>query len=465
MTRILLFLCLALGVIVFGGTPHWVRIVLIGVIILLTLRAGFVQWGRNSIALARTELLAAVLFFVAWAWGMAGSIDGSAALLGWLNGAGPTPAAAIAAKLDLPAPDTLALMPVRAAEQAIWIGALGLLFCVALFASRRIEQLGQQLFFAAHGVLGGAALYGVMMVSAGTEKVLWHSKSAYQGALTGTFINPNHFSTLMVIGFLGALGLVIADTQQRNRIGRLRNAHVATRSKLRNAIETTPLRLMGIGLCALYAGTIYLTASYGGAATLGLATGLTAAIVFFQQRRHLLALAAIAGTAALGWIGYDLLFGARDAAAVGFDMNSLFSRLVLFQTTADIIETQPLLGSGLGSFQDMFRQAKPDWVLIAVDYAHNVYLELALELGVPMTVVLLASPLVLLVRLILAGHASRAQDHVFKPLHIMAIGATFAVGVHGLSDFSVQIPGVAVAWLLMLGLAMGQIQPDSAAGR
>ncbi|MEN8723787.1 MAG: O-antigen ligase family protein [Alphaproteobacteria bacterium] len=461
MTRLLLILCLALGVVIFGGTPHWVRVALIGLVLVMTLGTGIVQWGQRGVAVARTELVAALLFLLAWAWGMAGSLDGSAPWFDWMNGPAATPAAQVAAQLDLPPPDTLALLPVRAAEQAIWIGALGLLFCVALFAARRTEKLGVQLFYATHAILGGAALYGVSMSSTGVEQVLWHDKTAYQGLLTGTFINPNHFSTLMVIGFMGALGLVIADMQQRHRIARLRRASVAIRSRVRYLIETTPLRLIGIGLCALYAGAIYLAGSQGGIGTLGLASGLTVGIVMFQQGRMILALGALAGTAIVAWIGYQLLFGAGDAAAIGVDLSSLYSRTVLFSTTLAIIESQPILGTGLGSFQDMFRQAKPDWVLIAVDYAHNVYLELALELGVPMTLVLLASPLILLLRLIYLGHRSRMQNYVFRPLQIMAIGATLAVAIHGVVDFSVQIPGVAVTWLVILGLAVGQVQPNT----
>lgn len=463
MTRILLALSIGLGVVLFGGTPHWVRVVLIGLAVILALRAAYVQWGEDGVGLTRSERVSGILFLAVLGWAVVGTMGGSALLFGWLGQDGVAPAVRLAQALYVENHTMLALSPVRAMEQVMWLAALGLFAAAALFASRRIESLGEHLFWIMQAVIAGAALYGIAMISTGAQTVLWHGKLAYQDDLTGTFINPNHFSTLLVIGFVGALGLIIADARKRKSVGRLRSAGFKNGSRLKSLLEEAPLRLTGIGLCLLYGGAIYLTGSQGGAGTLGLAVGLTVAIIFLQQGRMFLGLAALGGTIIIGWIGYELLFGARDISAFGLEMRSLQSRTALFTITTDVIKTQPFLGTGLGSFQDVFRQAKPDWLMVAVDYAHNTYLELALELGIPMTLVLVSVPVILMGRLIKYGHHNNDHEQIFKPLNSMAIGATIAVGLHATVDFSIQIPGVAVVWLIALGAASGQAQPHAGA--
>ena len=84
--------------------------------------------------------------------------------------------------------------------------------------------------------------------------------------------------------------------------------------------------------------------------------------------------------------------------------------------------------------------------------AHNVYLELAVELGWPMTIVWLAGMLWLF-GCCLVGAFRRKRERIFP---IVAASACVLVGVHGLTDFSLQIPAIAMTFAALLGLGIAQ---------
>jgi O-antigen ligase len=88
----------------------------------------------------------------------------------------------------------------------------------------------------------------------------------------------------------------------------------------------------------------------------------------------------------------------------------------------------------------------------AYDKAHNTYLEDALEIGIPATALLLLSLGIVLCRCV-RGLARRNSGRM---LAAIGAGAATLVGVHSLVDFSLQMPAVAVTFLMTLGLAAAQ---------
>ena len=153
-------------------------------------------------------------------------------------------------------------------------------------------------------------------------------------------------------------------------------------------------------------------------------------------------------------IGGAFFFFSGEITAARLAETSLESeeRASVYSLTLQAIGDSPLLGTGLGTFEQVFRMYRDENVLHVFDKAHNTYLELALELGLPAALLLLASVVALFARCIV-GVRTRRRDSIYS---CIGIAATVAVATHSLVDFSLQIPAVAATYALLMGAAVGQ---------
>jgi O-antigen ligase len=134
---------------------------------------------------------------------------------------------------------------------------------------------------------------------------------------------------------------------------------------------------------------------------------------------------------------------------------SSIGREYIYTSTIRAIADHPWIGTGLGSFAETFsryRDARLDTDNFFFDKAHNTYLELALEIGLPAMALLLAI-LAGIVYVSARGVFVRRRDYVFSAV---GLGVTGLVALHSTIDFSLQMPAVAVAYALVLGLAFSQ---------
>jgi len=106
----------------------------------------------------------------------------------------------------------------------------------------------------------------------------------------------------------------------------------------------------------------------------------------------------------------------------------------------------PVVGHGLGGFQDAFRASLgADWRWGDWDHAHQQYLETAYELGWPAALALFAA-------ILLAAPRPARRD----PITALALAALVAAATHALVDFTLTIPSVAMTLALFLGIASGR---------
>ena len=89
------------------------------------------------------------------------------------------------------------------------------------------------------------------------------------------------------------------------------------------------------------------------------------------------------------------------------------------------------------------------------DYAHNTYLELAHELGLPAAAALLLAQ-GLVVRRLWRGAAERRRN---RWPACVGLGAAAAAGLHALLDFSLQMPAAAALFAMLLGIGWAQSHP------
>ncbi|HSA80590.1 MAG TPA: O-antigen ligase family protein [Geminicoccaceae bacterium] len=308
----------------------------------------------------------------------------------------------------------------------------------------------------------GYAAYGLYIYASGLELVLWLPRPCCRGDLTSTFVNRNHYAPYAGIGLLCALGLILTtlprDTSALGRAG-ARPSPLAT-------LARSWWRALAAALLAM---AVVLSHSRGGllATVLGLTTLMLTLGAVGVAGRRTLQVCAVLVALGVGATMYlvdqrtihrfdDLLDDLQVAGQVADEAPGALRphhlrRLDVYERVWQALAVAPLTGTGFGTFADAFR-----WHQGAVggvfDYAHNSYLEAAMELGVPVACALLAAVGGAVGRC-LQGLRERRRHRLYPAL---AIAAAVLLGSHALFDFSVQIPAVAITFAALLGTGCAQ---------
>ncbi|MFN3076312.1 MAG: O-antigen ligase family protein [Alphaproteobacteria bacterium] len=127
-------------------------------------------------------------------------------------------------------------------------------------------------------------------------------------------------------------------------------------------------------------------------------------------------------------------------------------RMRVWRLSWELLAQRPWLGHGLGAFADAFQAIRPVQITQVWLQAHNSWLELMIELGIPAAFSLFLAVGWAVVRC-LVGVVGRRNDR-----HFPALGAAAGVlvGTHALVDFSVQIPAVAYFLAALMGIGVAQ---------
>lgn len=202
-----------------------------------------------------------------------------------------------------------------------------------------------------------------------------------------------------------------------------------------------------------------------GLALTGSRAGLAAALVALSGQGLLLALAdknwrllpigvvtAVAGLAAIVLLSAGQGFS-RWIATSSYEL-TWSSRRFVYAETLDLWTRFPVLGTGLGSFEEAFplvqssRTSGFSWA-----HAHNAPLELLATtglLGLAMVLVAFLATLSRLTGIHLRGY--RTED---RATALAATGALMAVTFHEMFDFGTTIPANALALAVIVGAALG----------
>ena len=294
------------------------------------------------------------------------------------------------------------------------------------------------------------AAYGLVRLFAGLEVL--PGVSGGPGAsdnLSGSFVNRNHAATFLGLGFLAALALLMeraAPGLQERR-----------RTALQRLLDGLFGRQWYVPAALILLGTaVLLTASRGGFASLLVASLFLLFTTYLTTRPAPLPAAILAGLlVATGWtlltLGGEPVLE-RLLATEEIDTG----RLQIYALALEMIRDRPWLGQGYGGFEPIFMLYRDPRFELIFDRAHNTYLEHAVELGLPATILLYAA-MALLFGYLLAGVFRRRRNRIFP---LVAASSTVLVGFHALVDFSVQIPAVAVTYAAIMGLGLARATPS-----
>jgi O-antigen ligase len=131
------------------------------------------------------------------------------------------------------------------------------------------------------------------------------------------------------------------------------------------------------------------------------------------------------------------------------------TRLEIWRDTLHFVSGHEFMGSGLGTYERGLYRYKTVKPTNTLDFAHNDYLQILAELGIP-GVAMFAGLLIWMVRRPLGEAFSRRYGR-HRELCIGLLGAFFAIALHSLTDFNLYIPAnaLAVAWLGGLAISPG----------
>ncbi len=317
------------------------------------------------------------------------------------------------------------------------------------------RQNAEKVFLTARFAIVVYALYGLFALALTPSLILWAPKTAYRGYLTSTFINHNTAATLVGAGLILWICSAIHTLQS---LGRLTSVRLLLLIPSNEQIGFKLVLRAGAGLVCLFA--LLLTGSRGG--LICTALGLLVAVMLLVSNRVKLSfrygivLAAVALLIVVGWLGQIGVVANRGLFDDG--------RWAAYGLSLEVIRNHPWLGVGAGTFADLFPSLRPDdfksWGVW--DFAHSTIIEIALEMGVPVALMVVggcAASLYILIRA-----AQRSSEHSRVALAAVS-GIAVLSYLHSTIDFSLQIPGYLIPFGILLGCGLARATAEPAKRR
>jgi O-antigen ligase len=320
-----------------------------------------------------------------------------------------------------------------------------------LSSRRRLSKLAG--FLTIFGL--AIAVFALIQHFTWNGKLYWIRPNTVSISPFGPFVNHNHFAGYMELLIPIPIALIITGAVR----GEARLLYGFAAAAMGVALTAS---LSRAGMLSLAAALVFLIVMSGrlrseraggrpedSGSLAGI--GLMAAL---QRHRaiasRILIVLAVAGaiTAGLIWMGPEAVatrISEGQAASPGQQQAGLSNRVWVWRDTLSMIRANPLLGVGLGAYGTAFPIYTRSDGSIRVPQAHNDYLQVLADCGA-VGGLIAAWFLVLTFKGIWRGVKSR--DPLVAGLALGGGGAIFAILVHSLFDFNLQLPGTALLFLV-----------------
>jgi len=307
-------------------------------------------------------------------------------------------------------------------------------------------QLGRHRPHKALKVLAGAgvvyALYGLVLWMLGSQTILWMDKWAYNTSLTSTFVNRNAYAAYAGVGLICCIALAV-------------DSAAGVRGRLRDRVERILIDALPWLIAGILVGmALVLTQSRAGLllTLAGLVVlGICLRVAGIIRNLTVLAFVLVLSTLLLM---VTFLGGEGTLQRLADAGLSDEARPLLYQSTLAAFLDAPATGQGLWAFPLIFPIYRDPALSMMhrFDHAHSLHLELLMELGLVATFLLYLSVIIILTRCVI-GLVRRRRNQIYPAV---ALAATALLGLHGIVDFSLQMPALAATYAFLLGLGFAQ---------
>lgn len=274
------------------------------------------------------------------------------------------------------------------------------------------------------------------------SKTIWGWKNIHTGSrMCGTFINSNHLAGFLTLAILVGFGLFLAQRRGippvRGTTARPKPLSVLSRAdrlevRVRSNIILIPLFVLAVGLV--------FTGSRAGMLSLVMGFAFLTLLVYSQRwRRSYLPTIIIFLSMALA---YSLFLGSGPLLGRFLDLEHE-GRYHASKAALAIFREFPWLGSGVGTFGDLFSRFQPAILAdFRFDYVHNDWLQLLAETGAAGFALVAAAWLVFFGGLVKKWQSCR--DHTARSLGLGGLAALAAGSFNALMEFLFHVPAYAL---------------------
>lgn len=322
----------------------------------------------------------------------------------------------------------LTVAPFLTQLELMRFSALAILLFLAVQSFETLEHWrGFVWFLLALGF--SVSLFGILQYFTFNGKMYWFRELRYGGAPFGPFVNRDHFAGFVELVVPLGLSLLFLRADDLDRIPLV-------------AVLTLPA-----------IGALFLSASRAGIMSFLLEFGLVLVMTILRRRgtNQLFTAAAVVLLAGglVGWLGVG---PAVDRFSRYHKLEVTEARRVeMSKDTGRIFLDHPIIGTGLGTLQDVFPHYETLYDGNVVLHSHNDYLEALAETGV-IGGMCGAIFLVLLFRESWRRFL-QAKHPADLAYHIGAFAACCGLLTHSFFDFNLHIPSNTLLFLLQSALA------------
>ena len=270
----------------------------------------------------------------------------------------------------------------------------------------------------------------------------WIARTALEGRAVGNLRQPNHLSSLLLWSIVAVVWVGEGPSPHRHVSQALHRAAASS-----------------IALLLLF--VVVLSGSRTGAlGTLTLAAWGLLDRRLSRQARAALLLApivyALLWAGAVDWAEHSRhVFGGETRFSASGDVSS--SRFAIWSNTLELIKAHPWFGVGFGEFNFAWTLTPfPDRPVAFFDHTHNLPLQFAVELGVPLGCVVLGLLAWALARATRSAiDAGRGSDAEPAPMQRAALVMVLMVAVHSMLEYPLWYSYFLLPTAFAFGLCLG----------
>ena len=286
------------------------------------------------------------------------------------------------------------------------------------------------------------AAIGLLQLVFGTPSLTGYSMSAVTRGTSGTFINKNHFATLLAM----ALPLLVFRATGQFTFFRQHEAPTS----LSNV-------WWGAATAMVTAAMVASLSRAGGAAGFSVALLAILLCVFRKQATTKQRLGLLVG----GGMAFALVSGTSLKLLLDSLQGSAFAesaegRLQLLRFSVVGLKAFFPLGAGLGSYSIAAQRFQPESVAGYVEHVHNDYVELIFETGAFGVAALLCFAAAAVAAGLRLRKTLSSDQQPLSPAIACWLGAA-AFAIHAWFDFPAHIPGLVIVVSLLFGASMNEL--------